>query len=89
MSSSPERFLKVDENGVVEMKPIKGTVKRCLECVCDDRPGVECDMDEECARRIVEEDERRMQTLWSDVKERAENLMVSFQLQSSSSPLKY
>jgi hypothetical protein len=38
-------------------------------------------MDEECARRIVEEDERRMQTLWSDVKERAENLMVSFQPQ--------
>lgn len=78
MGSSPERFLKVDDNGVVEMKPIKGTVKRCLECVCDQHPGVECDMDEECARRITEEDERRMQTLWSDVKERAENLMVIY-----------
>ncbi|KAH8554833.1 ADC synthase [Umbelopsis sp. PMI_123] len=76
MGSSPERFLKIDDNGIVEMKPIKGTVKRCLTCVCDQYPGIECDMDEECARRTALEDQKRMQALWSDVKERAENLMI-------------
>lgn len=58
MSSSPERFISVDRNGVAEMKPIKGTL-----AVSPDK----------------EEDERRKYTLANDVKELAENLMVSLQ----------
>lgn len=31
LSSSPERFMRVDQNGAVSMKPIKGTIKRHLD----------------------------------------------------------
>lgn len=37
LSSSPERFLSIDGNGVAEMKPIKGTVRRSDDSVEDER----------------------------------------------------
>lgn len=71
LSSSPERFISVSADGQAEMKPIKGTTARALDCVCENG------CDEKCSERVTAEDERRKQTLWQDVKERAENLMVS------------
>ncbi|KAI9484401.1 ADC synthase [Zychaea mexicana] len=68
LSSSPERFLSVSTAGVAEMKPIKGTVGRALACACKDET---CD-----GFCYIDEDEQRKQTLWQDVKERAENLMI-------------
>ncbi|KAG0191502.1 Protein phosphatase PP2A regulatory subunit B [Apophysomyces sp. BC1034] len=71
LSSSPERFMKITADGVAEMKPIKGTMARAFACTCE----VDCDGGEECVSR-QEEDEKRKQQLWQDVKERAENLMI-------------
>ncbi|KAF7727010.1 Protein phosphatase PP2A regulatory subunit B [Apophysomyces ossiformis] len=71
LSSSPERFMKITSDGVVEMKPIKGTMARALVCMCED----DCGAEEECVSR-KKEDEYRKQQLWQDVKERAENLMI-------------
>lgn len=76
LSSSPERFLKVSADHVAEMKPIKGTVARVLKCVCT-ADGDDCDFGIECENRKFLEDEKQKQQLWQDVKERAENLMVS------------
>ena len=36
LSSSPERFMKVDNDQMIEMKPIKGTIKRNLNDIDDD-----------------------------------------------------
>ena len=52
LSSSPERFMRI-ENGIVEMKPMKGTLAR-----------------------IKGEEEKRINMLKNDEKERAENMMI-------------
>lgn len=78
LSSSPERFLKV-ERGVVEMMPIKGTRARVRPgtCCCPKEEGQGCDGGDRCREIARLEDERRGEELRSDPKERAENLMVS------------
>ncbi|RKO91417.1 ADC synthase, partial [Blyttiomyces helicus] len=60
-SSSPERFLKVESDGWMVMKPIKGTVARATGW----REGGEAAV----------EDERRWRELERSEKDRAENLM--------------
>ncbi|KAJ3013945.1 hypothetical protein HKX48_005433, partial [Thoreauomyces humboldtii] len=63
-SSSPERFMRVEERGEVTMKPIKGTVRRA-------------EWEEGMTERDLElEDERRCRDLQADEKNRAENLMI-------------
>lgn len=87
LSSSPERFLRI-EGGQVEMMPIKGTMARVKpgQCVCT--PGTGCGGlakgSEKCAEEGRKEDERRGRELQNDPKERAENLMASTRLTSSS-----
>lgn len=77
LSTSPERFLTVDQDRRCEMRPIKGTVVR---------PGwghgeqgwIEKAKHDESARRsLQEEDERRKLKLCHDKKECAENLMIA------------
>ncbi|KAJ3095384.1 hypothetical protein HDU96_001193, partial [Phlyctochytrium bullatum] len=63
--SSPERFLRCEEGGRVEMKPIKGTLARPT---LDDFGG-----DIDAWRK---EDERRKDALQANEKDRAENLMI-------------
>lgn len=72
LSSSPERFLKVGTDGIAEMKPIKGTIARALDCVCE-----KCDFGKKCKENRLNKDDEQKQKLWQDVKERAENLMVT------------
>jgi para-aminobenzoate synthetase len=80
LSSSPERFLQI-RDGEIEMRPIKGTSKRVHpgQCVCV--PGVGCSGqdkgNEACLAEAAREDEARGKALSEDLKERAENLMVS------------
>lgn len=80
ISSSPERFLQITE-GEIEMRPIKGTARRVQpgQCVCVDGRG--CDGkepgSEACAAEGRRVDEQRGKELSEDLKERAENLMVS------------
>ncbi|KAJ3053500.1 hypothetical protein HK097_004138 [Rhizophlyctis rosea] len=65
-SSSPERYLKCERDGWVSMKPIKGTIKRA---------GLE-DVEGGTVEEVEKEDERRMEVLRSNEKDRSENLMI-------------
>lgn len=89
LCTSPERFMRVSRTGEVEMKPIKGTLARAGWGKGEDsmRPiGVGDqisgspigDLDERKKKEWRDkEDEKRRKSLAADVKERAENLMVS------------
>lgn len=80
VSSSPERFLQIT-GGEIEMRPIKGTAPRVRpgQCVCVAGRG--CEGAEPgsaaCAAEGRRVDEQRGRDLSEDLKERAENLMVS------------
>jgi para-aminobenzoate synthetase len=64
-SSSPERFLRIVENGLITMKPIKGTLQRATAA---NFHGSQEDIDEE--------NQRRMKELAIGEKNRSENLMI-------------
>jgi para-aminobenzoate synthetase len=74
LSSSPEKFLQIDNEGVMEMKPIKGTVARAKGCFCLNLE--ECDKGTLCEAKRKKEDMKRTSLLKGDIKERSENLMV-------------
>ncbi len=88
-STSPERFMRATASGVLEMKPIKGTVARAgfgfdeakwkpVKCACpDDAHKATCPEPEKTFWR-EQEDAKRCAALAADIKERAENLMVSY-----------
>ena len=90
ISSSPERFLKIDEKREVEMMPIKGTLARVKpgQCVCTPETGCRgLDQGSEaCDEAGRVEDARRADWLRNDKKERAENLMVSYSTRFQTTP---
>ncbi|EPQ30947.1 uncharacterized protein PFL1_01136 [Pseudozyma flocculosa PF-1] len=79
LCTSPERFIRITQQGEVEMKPIKGTLARAG--YGQDEEGMRAgggtaDEEEEKLRWRQAGDARRRQRLAADVKERAENLMI-------------
>ncbi|CAI2174094.1 5724_t:CDS:10 [Funneliformis geosporum] len=76
LSSSPEKFVQINNEGIMEMKPIKGTVARAKGCFCLNVD--ECDKGTTCEAGRKKEDMKRMSCLKDDVKERSENLMVPY-----------
>ena len=81
LSSSPERFLRIDGNKQVEMMPIKGTRARIKpgRCVCGPSRGCEGRFPhgKACIEEAILQDKRIGEALQADTKERAENLMVA------------
>lgn len=77
LSTSPEKFFGIDADGLVEMKPIKGTAARAgygkgeKDILQKVRNG-----DMESIQWCKDEDQRRIERLHADAKERAENLMI-------------
>ncbi|RIB10772.1 ADC synthase [Gigaspora rosea] len=74
LSSSPEKFIQINNEGIVEMKPIKGTLARAKGCFCSQIE--QCDNGPQCEEIREKEDARRKHVLEGDLKERAENLMI-------------
>ncbi|WFD21705.1 aminodeoxychorismate synthase [Malassezia equina] len=76
LSTSPERFLTVSDNGNVEMRPIKGTKVR-PGWGAGEEDWFSKAADPKMKAFMEEEDCRRKMQLHKDPKERAENLMIA------------
>jgi len=76
LSTSPERFLTITDNGHVEMRPIKGTKVR-PGWGSGEEDWFSKASDPEMKAFMEQEDNRRKMQLHEDPKERAENLMIA------------
>lgn len=77
LSTSPERFMSIEANGRVEMRPIKGTLARAGYKVGEESIRMAKENgDKDSIAWCRMEDERRRAALNCDPKEKAENLMI-------------